>query len=226
MPMGDKASIVAKDVLTSLQDLRHELSTEESDILCNSLQKYLARVEKVCHRRAESAPRIVNEQTIEKEQVSQQSLQIYPPKAKTHADLQQTHLQAVRHVTQGLPFRMIVADQAPKEASKADPECTLAKIPQRPKDEAVLKNVRPKTDQTTRDVPGQAQFFEIMSFKTIKEIDCESEESEDDWNELLATNQNSIVTTCALDLITPSTSAGSSQVSTDMQSRSRRIEGK
>jgi hypothetical protein len=118
---------------------------------------------------------------------------------------------------------MIVADQAPKEVSKPscgnacnDSECTLAKIPQSPKDEAVLKNVRPKTDQTTRDVPGQAQFFEIMSFKTIKEIDCESEESEDDWNELLATNQNSIVTTCALDLITPSTSAGSSQVSTDM----------
>jgi hypothetical protein len=223
MPMVDKPSVVAMDVLTSLQDLRHELSTEESDILCNSLQKYLARVEKVCHRRGESAPRILNEQTIDKEQVSQQNLQIYPPKAKTHANLQQTHLQAARHVTQGLPFRMIVADQAPKEVSKAscgnacnDSECTPAKIPQRPKDEAVLKNVRPKADQTTRDVPGQAQFFEIMSFKTIKEIDCESEESEDDWNELQATNQNSIVATCALDLITPSTSAESPQVSTDM----------
>jgi hypothetical protein len=59
---------------------------------------------------------------------------------------------------------------------------------------AELKNAPPKTDNATRDAPGKAQFFEIMTFKTVKEIDCETDVSEDDWNEIQAQIHDSIDT--------------------------------
>jgi hypothetical protein len=136
--------------------------TIESEILCQSMQKYL---EKVRHRQEQSTPHASSQQKTGKEQVNQQDLQFCPSMIRAIAD-------------------------------------------------AELKNAPPKTDNTTRDASGKAQFFEIMTFKTVEEIDCETDVSEDDWNEIQAKIHDSI-DTCALDLITPSTSAHSSQTSAD-----------
>lgn len=62
---------------------------------------------------------------------------------------------------------------------------------------------------------GQARYYEINSFATIKEVDCESDASADVGYNPRSNVEDVIIATCVPDQTTPSTSVDSSQVSTD-----------
>jgi hypothetical protein len=216
--------VAAKDVHSSCHKVGQELSTNDEEILRHNLQNDLGRIEYVSRRR-EKRIHICFMQAKGKGKVTRQDLQNSLRNLKAHTTVKQNNTRKESNYGSwldffcvdgmpcgGMDFHEPVASQKVSTRSrglaKNDTRGGFAKLSQVPKQAPESRAARRQTGLVSGNVPLQAQYLEIMGFKTIREVSRETEASAEDSIDL----QPDVVKH-ALGHATPSTSAGGSLIS-------------